>query len=147
MMKLSMSKTMENRPLEIVKYLLNNDPFSQWMGIELIEASEGFCKISCTVRHDMLNGFKVTHGGIIFSLADSALAFSAATFGRVSLAIDNSISFAKKSLPDEKITAASRCINLTHKTGIFEVEVKNTSDELIAIMKSTVYRTSEEIQV
>ncbi|MEX0823516.1 MAG: hotdog fold thioesterase [Balneolaceae bacterium] len=142
-----MSKTMENRPLDIVKYLLNNDPFSQWMGVELLEASEGFCKISCTVRHEMLNGFNVTHGGIIFSLADSALAFSAATFGRVSLSIDNSVSFVKKSETDEKLTATSRCINLTHKTGIFEVEVKNSSDELIALMKSTVYRTSEEFPV
>ncbi len=132
---------------KIVSHMLNNDPFSQWMGVEIEEVEEGYCKISCTVNQEMLNGFSVTHGGIIFSLADSALAFASATFGRVSLAIDNSISFAKKSQSGDRLTAISSCINLTHKTGIFDIKVINQNDELIAQMKATVYRTGEEFDL
>jgi acyl-CoA thioesterase len=93
----------------------------------------------------MLNGFDVVHGGIIFSLADTALAFSAATAGRVALALDNSISFTKKAHIGDTLTAHSKALNLTFKTGLFDVKVTNQSNELIASMKGTVYRTKDEL--
>lgn len=142
-----MDKSASPSPEEIVSHMLNNDPFSLWMGVEIKEVYEGFCKISCTINDTMLNGFSVTHGGIVFALADSALAFSATTYGRVSLAIDNSISFTKKSVSGDRLTATSECTNLTHKTGVFDIKVKNQNDELIAVMKGTVYRTSEEFSI
>ena len=142
-----MDKSDHVDPSKIVQHLLINDPFSQWMGVEIEDVKEGFCKVSCTVRDEMLNGFEVTHGGILFSLADTALAFSAATYGRVALALDNSISFTKKSTTGSRLIASSKCINITHKTGVFECRVTNSSDELLAIMKATVYRTSEEFKL
>jgi acyl-CoA thioesterase len=142
-----MADQKETRPYKIVAHMMENDVFSQWMGIEILDVKEGYCKIACTVTDEMLNGFYVTHGGILFSLADSALAFSAGTFGRVSLAIENSISFTKKSGTGDKLTAESTCINLTHKTGLFEVKITNDDDELLALMKATVYRTGEEFPV
>lgn len=142
-----MSKPLDSRPYKIVSHMMKNDAFSQWMGVDILEVKEGFCKISCTVKDDMLNGYQVTHGGVVFSLADSALAFSAATFGRVSLAIDNSISLTQKTTAGDTLIATSRCINLTHKTGIFEVKVTNTDGKLIALMKATVYRTQEEFEL
>jgi acyl-CoA thioesterase len=132
---------------KIVSQMMEKDAFSRWMGVEIIDVKEGYCKISCKVKDEMLNGYKVTHGGIVFSLADSALAFSAATFGRVSLAIDNSISLIKKTTTGDTLIATSTCMNLTYKTGIFEVKVTNSDDDLIALMKATVYRTGEEFQV
>ncbi len=136
-----------DRAKRIVAQMMRNDAFSRWMGIEVVKVGEGYCKISCPVREEMLNGFNVTHGGIVFSLADSALAFSAATYGRVSLAVDNSISFTQKTVPGDRLTAESSCIKLSHKTGLFEVRIKNDAGELIAIMKATVYRTGEEFQI
>ena len=132
-------------PLQIVEDLLQKDPFSQWMGLKIISADEGDCKVQCKITETMLNGFDVVHGGIIFSLADSALAFSAATAGRVSLALDNSISFTKKAHIGDTLTAHSKALNLTFRTGLFDVKITNQSDELIASMKGTVYRTKEEI--
>ena len=121
-----------SRPLAIVNRMMEEDAFSRWMGVEILDVREGYCKISCPVNEEMLNGFHVTHGGILFSLADSALAFSAATYGRVALALDNSISYTKKSTAGDRLTAVSECINLTHKTGLFEVKVFNQEDELLA---------------
>lgn len=142
-----MTEKTHGKEQQIVEHMMKHDAFSQWMGVEVEEVKEGYCKITCEITDEMLNGFKVTHGGIIFSLADSALAFSAATYGRVSLAIDNSISLFKKTEAGEKITAVSTCINITHKTGVFEVNIFNSKDEKIALMKATVYRTGEEFEL
>lgn len=136
-----------NNAHAIVSHLLSNDLFSQWMEIEIIDTREGFCKISCPVKNEMMNGFQVTHGGIIFSLADSALAFAASTYGRVSLAINHSISFTKKSVAGDTLIAVAECIHLTHKIGNINVTITNKKDDLIAVMKGTVYRTGEKIVV
>ena len=135
------------RAEKIVAHMMEKDEFSRWMGVEILEVNKGYCKISCPIKQEMLNGFSVAHGGIAFSLADSALAFSAATYGRVSLAIENSISFTKKTVIGNQLTAESNCLNLTHKTGLFEVKVLDQDNNLVALMKATVYRTSDEFPV
>lgn len=142
-----MSDSEKKLPKKIVSNMLENDPFSQWMDVKIHEVKEGYCKISCSVKKQMLNGFSVTHGGIVFALADSALAFSSATYGRIALSIDNSISFAKKTEDGDELTAISECIHLSHKTGIFEVTITNQNDELVAKIKGTVYRTSKEFSI
>ena len=132
------------KPLKIVLDLLKNDPFSQWMGIKIEEAGEGFVRISCKVTANMLNGFKVAHGGIIFSLADTALAFAAATSGQPSLALDHSISFTRKVESGEELTATAKKVNLTRKTGLYIAEVRNSSGEINAVLKGTVYRPASK---
>jgi acyl-CoA thioesterase len=145
--KHSMDDDKQHRSRRIAEKMMKEDAFSRWMGMEILDVREGFCKVSCTITDDMLNGFRVTHGGIIFSLADSALAFSAATYGRVALALDNSISFTQKTSSGNRLTATSECLQITYKTGLFEVKVRNEKDELVAVMKASVYRTSEEFDV
>lgn len=142
-----MSEQQESRPYQIVMKMMENDAFSQWMGVEVHEVREGFCRISCRITDKMTNGFGVSHGGILFSLADSALAFSASSYGRVSLAIDNSVSFTRKSEAGETITATSECLNLTGRTGTFQVKIMNEKEQLLAVMKGTVYRTDEEFEL
>ena len=65
------------RAEKIVSKMINGDAFSQWLGINVIKVSEGFCKLEMRVRKEMTNGFNIAHGGISYSLADSALAFAA----------------------------------------------------------------------
>ena len=143
-----MDESIYPKPFDIANSLLSKDPFSLWMGIEVLEAELGYCKVCCTVSQEMANGFGVTHGGIIFSLADTALAFSAATYGKVALAIDNSISFMQKSEPGEKITASSTVLHQTHKTAVFDIKItRDDGNELIAQMKGTVYRTGKNIEL
>ncbi|WP_340106473.1 PaaI family thioesterase [Rhodohalobacter sp. 8-1] len=138
-----MNNTHSTQYKDIVDKLLSQDPFSNWMKIEIIEVYEGFCTARCRVREDMINGFGVTHGGIIYSLADSALAFSAATGGRVALALNNSISYTKKARLGDTLTARSEAINMTHRTGLFDIKVTNQASDIIAVMKGTVYRTKD----
>lgn len=136
---------LQEDPNKIVRGLLKKDPFSQWMGIEVVDADRGICTVRCQVTEQMLNGFRVVHGGIIFSLADTALAFSAATAGRVALALNNSISYTKKALLGDTLTARSEAVNLTFRTGLFDIKVMNQSSDIIAVMKGTVYRTKDTL--
>lgn len=140
-----MSRDQNRSSEERIKKLLKQDSFSKWMGIEIISVSEGYCKIGCRIRDEMTNGFGVTHGGIIFSLADTALAFSASSFGEVALALDNSISFTQKSYSGDRLTATSTAVNITRKTGLFDIRIKNQKDITIAMMKGSVYRTGKSI--
>ena len=66
---------------KVVDKMINGDAFSQWLGIEVLEITEGSCKLKMTVRKEMTNGFNIAHGGISYSLADSALAFAANSDG------------------------------------------------------------------
>ena len=129
----------------IVGKLISRDPFSRWMGIEIIEVKEGLCKIRCSIGKEMINGFEVAHGGIIYSLADTALAFSAITDGRVALSLDNSTSYAKKARLGDTITACSKAVNITYRTGLFDIKITNQTSDIIAIMKGTVYRSEDRL--
>ena len=86
---------MNTTPKQVVEHMMANDLFSQWLGISIIEIKEGYSKIKMTVREEMINGFGIVHGGIAFSLADSAFAFACNNRNVLSVALDTSINFLK----------------------------------------------------
>ncbi len=92
--------------------MMADDAFSQWLGIEVIEISPGFAKLKMEVRDEMVNGFNVSHGGIAFSLADSALAFASNSYGRVAVAMENNISFIKKVMAGDTLTAETEELSI-----------------------------------
>lgn len=79
-------------PELILKTMMDKDYFSQWMGLDVLDIREGFCRLKFTVKEEMLNGFGIVHGGIIFGAADSAFAFACNSHGRVSVALDVALS-------------------------------------------------------
>src|SRR5436853_2253995 len=86
---------MEEMSKNVIDHMLKTDAFSNWLGIQLLETKEGYSKIKMIVREEMLNGLNVVHGGIAFSLADSAFAFACNNRNNLSLALETSISFLK----------------------------------------------------
>ena len=86
----------KNLAKKVVDKMMSGDAFSQWLGIEILEIYEGFCKLRMTVRDEMTNGFNIAHGGIAYSLADSCLAFAANSDGVQSVSVETSISHTKK---------------------------------------------------
>ena len=80
---------------KVVDHMLVQDAFSQWLGIALLEVREGYSRIQMTVRKEMVNGFGIAHGGISFSLADSAFAFACNNRNNLSVALDTNISFTR----------------------------------------------------
>lgn len=134
-------------PTRVVDRMYNNDPFSQWLGIERVEDGAGTSVLRMTVRKEMLNGFDIAHGGITYSLADSALAFASNGHGIQSVSIETSISHTKPVKEGDLLTAVAIEKNLTKKIGIYEIEVKNQNKEIVALFKGTVYRTGKEWEV
>jgi acyl-CoA thioesterase len=80
---------------KVVDRMIDHDLFSQWMGIEVLEIKEGYSRIQMTIRKEMVNGFGIIHGGLPFSLADSAFAFACNNRNNLSVALDVTITFTK----------------------------------------------------
>ncbi len=129
---------------KIVNKMIEGDAFSQWLGIEIIKVEEGFCELNLTVREEMTNGFKIAHGGITYSLADSALAFASNSHGRKSVSVETSISHTKQCLVGDVLTAKAIEKSISHKIAIYEITITNQKDETVALFKGTVYRTSKD---
>ena len=129
---------------KIVNTMINGDAFSKWLGIEVIKVSEGFCKLEMTVRAEMTNGFNIAHGGISYSLADSALAFAANSDGVQSLSIETTISHTKKVLSGDKLTAETKEISKNEKNAVYNISITNQENVEVAHFKGTVYRTKKK---
>ena len=133
-----------SNPRKIINKMFDQDAFSQWLGIEIIDVSEGFCQLKMTVRKEMLNGFQIAHGGIAYSLADSALAFASNSYGRKSLSVETSISHTVSVKEGDVLTVATKELSLSDKIGVYLLTIINQSNEDVAYFKGTVYRTSKE---
>jgi acyl-CoA thioesterase len=131
----------------IADSMMKQDYFSQWMGIQILDVKEGYSKIQLTLRKEMLNGFAIAHGGITFALADSAFAFACNSDGKITVALDASISFPKPGKEGDILTAEAKQIVKTNRTGLYLIEVKNQHNELVALFKGTCYKTEKVIQV
>jgi len=124
---------------KVIDQMYNNDPFSKWLKIERLEESEGYCKLKMVVTRDMLNGFAVAHGGISYSLADSALAFASNSYGTKAMSIETSISHTRPLKEGDIIVAEATELNRTKKIGVYQVQVINQNKEIVALFKGTVY--------
>jgi acyl-CoA thioesterase len=133
-----------NQSEKIVDTMYQNDAFSQWLGIEVVEIKDGYCKLNMTVRKEMLNGFQIAHGGIAYSLADSALAFASNSHGRKSLSVETSISHTVSVKEGDVLTVTTKELSLSDKIGVYLITIINQSNKDVAYFKGTVYRTSKE---
>ena len=136
-----MTKTLATR---VIDNMYGNDPFSQWLGVERLEEGPGHCMLRMTVRPEMSNGLGITHGGITYSLADSALAFACNSHGRKTVSVETSISHTVAVHSGDILTATAREEHLSNKIGIYNITVKNQDGQVVALFKGTVYRTGKE---
>jgi len=128
----------------VVDKMINGDAFSRWLGIEVLEITEGYCKLKMTVRKEMTNGFNIAHGGISYSLADSALAFAANSDGIQSLSVETSISHTKKVMSGDTLIAKTQEISKNDKNAVYNINITNQDNLEVAHFKGTVYRTGKE---
>lgn len=130
-------------PKEIIQTMMASDQMSQWLGISVLSYLPGAVSLQMTVREEMCNGFGVTHGGITYSLADSALAFSSNAHGIQAMSIETSISHQKMVQSGDVLTVKSKELSLSRKIGVYEMELYNQNNELVAHFKGTVYRSGK----
>ena len=142
---MSIRETDEQRLAErVTAEMMSRDLFSQWLGIAIIEIKPRAATVRMTVREEMVNGFGVCHGGVTFSLADSALAFACNTHGRVTMSIENSIRYPATVRVGDVLTAQAEEDGASNRLAFFAVTVRNQRGESVGLFRGTVYRTKRD---
>jgi len=129
----------------VVSHMMQNDFFSQWLGVEVLEIKEGYSKVRMTIRKEMVNGFGIIHGGIPFSLADTAFAFACNNRNNLSVALDVTISFTKAVHIHDILTADAKEVHNGKSTGVYLITVINQRNEQVALFKGTCFRTGKKL--
>ena len=124
--------TPKERAEKSAAIMMASDNASPWVGIELISVDEGQSEMALTVQKHHVNGHHICHGGIIFTLADSAFAFACNSRNQNTVAQHNTISFIAPGKLSDRLTARAREVTLAGRSGITDVTVTNQNGTIIA---------------
>jgi acyl-CoA thioesterase len=130
---------------QVVDRMMAKDAYSQLLGLVVDEVRDGYCKLHFTVTAALMNGFEVLHGGVTYSAADSALAFAANSYNRLSLALSCTIDYMESGKVGDVLSVEAIEESCRNKTAIYVIRVTNQSGTIIALFKGTVYRTTKAL--
>jgi acyl-CoA thioesterase len=131
---------------KLVQGMIARDGFSAWLGVEIVEVRPAASTVRLKVRRDMLNGFGMCHGGIPYSLADSALAFASNTHGTVTVSIENTISYPAPINEGDILTAVAEEESAGNRIAFYRVTVTNQASVVVGLFRGTVYRTRKILE-
>ncbi len=126
-------------PESIIDKMLSNDLFSQWLNVKVILIKPGECKLEILISKSMTNGFKIAHGGITYSLADSCLAFAANAKGNIALTKESSIKHIKQVKEGDKLNAHGFELENNKE---YMVNITNQKNEIVAEFRGQVHYTA-----
>ncbi|MBF0470675.1 MAG: hotdog fold thioesterase [Gammaproteobacteria bacterium] len=127
----------------IAGWIERHDNFSNLLGIEIEEVREGYCRASMVVRSDMLNSVEMLHGGATFSLADCAFAVASNSHNTIAVGLDAHISYPAAGKLGDRVTATATELKLGKRTALYQVEVRNGDDKLLAHFTGNVFRRDD----
>ena len=115
--------------------------------MRILEVRPGYARLAMTVREDMVNGHKICHGGLIFTLADSAFAFACNTYDLVTVAASGSIEFLLPGRLGDELTAVAEERTRSKRTGVYDVAVRNQHGECVAMFRGRSHEIGGSIVV
>lgn len=121
------------------------DQASNALGMTVEAIGPGHARLHMTVREDMLNGHKTCHGGLIFTLADSAFAFACNACNRVTVALAAQITFIEPARLGDRLIAGALERSRTRRTGVYDVEVTTEDGRKIALFRGNAYETKGNV--
>lgn len=124
---------------ERVKELAALDPFVNLLGAECLQAGPGMAVLRLTLGRQHMNFNDTCHGGVLFSLADSAFGLASNSHGRLAAAVDAHIGFTAPARVGETLTASARELNRSNRIGTYHVDVRRDDESLVATFTGTVY--------
>jgi acyl-CoA thioesterase len=130
---------------QVIGKMMQDDLFSTWLGITVLEVRAGYSKIQMKVRKEMINGFGIVHGGIAFSLGDSAFAFACNNRNVLSVALDTSINFIKPVQVGDVLIAEAKELHNGRSTGLYHITITNQKEHVVALFKGTCFRTNKHL--
>lgn len=122
-----------------------NDHFAGKVGIELVEVRPGYSKAQVTIGPQHLNAGHRTQGGVLFTLADLALAAAANSHGALALSLSSHITFLRGSGPGDTLTAEATEQYVGRSTGCYQVDITNQHGQLVATFQSSVFRKGDAL--
>lgn len=135
---------MHNLSERVVTRMMQEDAFSKWLGIQVLETGPGHCVLQMVIQPDMLNGFHMAHGGISYALADSCLAFAANGHGVQCVSVETSISHTVPTFVGDELRAEAVEEQCAKTFARYRVTIVRTSDQkTVALFKGTVFRTGK----
>ncbi len=134
---------MPKTPKQIVDSMISQDTFAVFLGIEILSIGLGTCKLQLTVKAEMLNGLNIAHGGISYSLADTALAFAASSHGNKCVSVETSIAHLQSVFEGDTLIASVTEESLNRRIGVYSIQIHNQENILVARFKGKVYRKDE----
>lgn len=146
-MKTAMEKPIQSDPQAVADAvgagMMAEDAASRELGMQIEAMAPGYAKLRMPVREDMLNGFKICHGGFITTLADSAFAFACNSSNALTLAAGIAVEFIAPAQLGDMLTAEARELSMTGRTGIYDVTVINQRGETVALLRGRAHRTRD----
>jgi acyl-CoA thioesterase len=125
---------------KVAQALYANDKASQSHGVRIAEVRPGYARLSMSVRGDMVNGHRICHGGMVFTLADSAFAFACNSHNESTVAAAAAIDFLAAAYEGDELTAEAKELWRTRRNGIYEITVTNQKGARIAFFRGRSYR-------
>ena len=121
--------------------MMAEDAASRGLGMRVDAMGPGYAKLSMRVRPDMLNGFKICHGGFITLLADSAFAFACNSSNELTLAAGIVVDFVAPAMEGELLIAEAKEVVLIGRTGVYDVTVTNEKEQIVAVLRGRSHRS------
>jgi phenylacetic acid degradation protein PaaD len=133
-----------SKNLPIIETLFNADPTIQQSGIELIASSVGSVTLALTVEQRHLNFNGTCHGGVVFTLADTAFGLAGNSHGTVAAGINTTISYHAGSRPGDRLVATAKETARSKSLGTCYVEVMRNDEKLVASLTGTSFITGDK---
>jgi acyl-CoA thioesterase len=124
--------------------MLAEDAASRGLGMQIEAMGPGYARLTMTVRPDMLNGFKICHGGYITLLADSGFAFACNSYNELTLAAGIAVDFIAPAREGDLLTAEAREVTLSGRTGVYDVTVTNQRGDIVAVLRGRSHRVKDK---
>ncbi|MGI9487582.1 MAG: hydroxyphenylacetyl-CoA thioesterase PaaI [Geminicoccaceae bacterium] len=130
---------------EVGRSMYARDQASKALGMTVEAIGPGHARLHMTVREDMLNGHQTCHGGLIFTLADSAFAFACNACNRVTVALGAQVTFIEPARLGDLLIADATEQSRTRRTGVYDVEVVTADGRKIALFRGNAYETKGNV--
>ena len=128
----------------VVDAMVAADAFIRWLGIKVLAVRPREATVAMTVRGEMVNGFGVSHGAIVYALADSALAFASNTHGQITVSIENSITYPHAVRVGDDLVAKAEEESASNRLGYYRVTVTRKDGTVVGMFRGTLYKTKKD---
>ena len=136
---------MPNNAIEKMLLKSQSEPFAQKMGMQVKKIEPGYALVELRFTRNMLNLLGTMHGGAIFSLVDEAFELACNAYGTVAVALSMSITYFAAPELNTILQAEATEVNRTHRTGTYQIVVKDEHGKQIALSQALAYRKKEPL--